>query len=548
MTVNFRSETKLADPVYDYIIVGAGSSGSALAGRLAEKTKYRILLLEAGPKDYHPYLKIPIGYGRVFYDNRFNWKFTTEPEPQLNGSQMYWPRGKVLGGSSAINAMVYVRGNKCDFDEWGRFAPGWSWSHVEPYFRKMEDWQGPKNQNRGQSGPLSISNISDKVHSLTLRYLEAAQEVGYKFNKDYNSGDIEGACIYQITTKNGMRESSATAYLKKFRRSRYLKILSKAQATKIICEDGLAVGVEYLHKGVVQRAKAEAEVILSAGALLSPHLLQISGIGPEKLLKANGIEVKSNLQNVGQNLSDHLGLDHTLRVNKPSLNQTLRPLHKKFAVALEYFFTRKGPLSMSINQGGGFIKSHEGLDMPDLQLYFSPLSYSTSPEGKRPLMKPDSYPAVRLGFNLCKPTSKGRVEIYSPNALLPPKYYGNYLATEEDRQGMVRGIRLMRKISGAPALRSLIIDEESPGLDLESDEELLDFARGNASTVFHQCGTCRMGRDPLMSVVDEKLRVRGIRSLRVADASIFPTITSGNTNAASIMVGEKAADLVLADL
>ncbi len=548
MSVYFKTGTKVSETRFDYIIIGAGSAGSALAGRLAENTKLRILLLEAGPKDYHPYLKIPIGYGRVFFDDRFNWKFTTEPEPQMYGSQMYWPRGKVLGGSSAINAMVFVRGHQRDFDEWGASASGWSWADVEPYFRRMEHWQGIHNQNRGLFGPVSISNVSDKVHPLTQRYLEAAQQIGFKLNDDYNSGDLEGACIYQITTSNGVRVSSATAYLKKFRRTKHLKILTQAQATKILFEDQRAVGVEYVHKGTVRRAKAESEVILSAGALLSPHLLQVSGIGPEKLLKAHGVEVLVDSQNVGRNLSDHLGLDHTLQVNKPSLNQTLRPLYGKLAVALEYIFTRKGPLSMSLNQGGGFVKSQKGLDVPDLQLYFSPLSYSTAPKGTRPLMKPDPYPAVRLGFNLCKPTSMGLVEICSSNALLPPKFYGNYLATEEDREGMIRGMRLMRKISEAPALKNLITLEESPGLHLQSDEELLDFARRDASTVFHQCGTCRMGSDPLTSVVDEALRVRGVRCLRVADASAFPTIPTGNTNAASVMVGEKAADLILADL
>ena len=367
-------------------------------------------------------------------------------------------------------------------------------------------------------------------------------------NDDYNSGDLEGACIYQITTKNGMRASTSTAYLKKFHHCKYLKILTQAQATKIIFKNRRAVGAEYFHKGVVRRAKAKAEVILSAGALLSPQLSQVSGIGPKKLLKANGIKVKCDLQNVGRNLYDHVGLDHTFRVYKPSLNQTLRSFHGKIAVALEYIFTRKGPLSMSLNQRGGFVKSHKSLEVPDLQLYFSPLSYSTSPKGLRSLMTPDPYPAVRLGFNLCKPTSKGHVEIHSPNALLPPKFYGNYLTTEEDRQGMLRGMRLTRKISEAPTLKKLIIDEESPGLDLQSDEELLDFARRHASTVFHQCGTCRMGKDPLNSVVDERLRVWGVSNLRVVDASIFPTITTGNTNAAAIMVGEKAADLVLAGL
>ena len=396
-----RGKPIVSQMTFDYVIVGAGSSGSALAGRLAENPRISILVIEAGGSDLNPMIHMPIGYGKLFYDSRVNWKFETEPEVNLTGKPMYWPRGKVLGGSSSINAMVYVRGHPNDFNEWGEVAPGWSWTDLEPYFRKMESWQGGYDQTRGGSGPLSVTDVSEKVHPLTNAYLKAAKQLGFPVNLDYNGQAMDGATIYQTTTLKGFRASAYGAYLRPKKNQNNIQILTNSYAKKVIIEDKKAVGVEYYHKGQTKIARVNREVILSAGALLSPQLLQLSGIGPAPLLKSHNIKVLHHLPDVGQHLKDHLGIDHTLLVNQPSLNQVLRPLHGKIRVGLEYIFKRTGPLSMSVNQGGGFVKSDPSLKAPDLQLYFSPLSYSLAPNGKRPMMSPDPFAAVRLGFNPC---------------------------------------------------------------------------------------------------------------------------------------------------
>jgi choline dehydrogenase len=310
---------------YDYVIVGAGSSGSALAGRLAADNKIKILLLEAGPKDHNPYVKLPIGYGKLFYDQNVNWKFNTEPEKNLHGKRMYWPRGKVLGGSSSINAMVFARGSKNDFDEWGDHATGWHWQDVEPFFRKMETWRGTSSQGRGNSGPIQVTDVSQHAHTLTSCYLEATEQVGINKNPDYNTGDIEGSFVYQINTHKGIRSSASYAYLSPRKKNKNLVVITKAHVKKILFKGTKAVGVEYSYKGNTKVVNASKEVILSAGALASPQLLQVSGIGPARSLKDLNIEVISDLPDVGLHLKDHIGLDHTLLTKQPSLNQILRP-------------------------------------------------------------------------------------------------------------------------------------------------------------------------------------------------------------------------------
>ena len=532
------------DGIFDYVIVGAGSTGSTLAGRLAENPQLKILVIEAGGSDLHPMIRMPIGYGKLFYDPKVNWRFQTEPEPALTGKPMYWPRGKVLGGSSSINAMVYVRGHPNDFNEWGAVAPGWSWKDLEPYFRKMENWKGGPDQARGGSGPLSVTDVSDKVHPLTNIYLKAASQLGFPVNTDYNSTDMEGANIYQTTTDKGFRASAYTAYLRPVKNQVNIQVLTNAHAKKILLKGKKAIGIEYSHKGKTKIVHTNREVILSAGALLSPQLLQLSGIGPAPLLQRHNVEVLHHSPDVGQHLKDHLGIDHTLLVNQSSLNQTLRPVWGKIRVGLEYLLKQTGPLSMSVNQGGGFVKSDPSLTFPDLQLYFSPLSYTVAPHGKRPMMSPDPFAAVRLGFNPCKPTSQGSIEIKSNDAFVAPKFFGNYLSTDYDLEMMLKGMRLMRKFTQTPALKEIVTKEHSPGQTVQSDAEMIAFARQNAGTVFHQCGTCRMGKDPSSSVVDQNLRVHGVEGLRVADASVFPTIPSGNINAAAILVGEKAAAIL----
>ena len=538
-------EGKLGD--FDYIIVGGGSSGATLAGRLSSNPSVKVLLLEAGPSDGSLKIKVPLGYGSLFYDQKFNWKYETEPEAELNGRKMYWPRGKVLGGSSAINAMVYVRGHQNDFKDWEKVAPSWSWSNVEPLFKKIEAWKGKSSSARGSSGPVGVSNVERDVHPLTNKYLEAGQELGFPLNGDYNGSHMEGVSVYQTTIANGLRVSSASAYISKRNSGRNLRVITNAHVTKLIFDGRRATGVCFSQGNRETTVLTDGEVILSAGALNSPHLLYLSGLGPANELQPHGISVLQDMPHVGRHLQDHIGVDFTLAVNRPSLNQKLRPVLGKFLVGLEYLFFKSGPLAMSLNQAGGFVKSDPSLEAPDLQLYFSPLSYSTAPQGKRPLMSPDPYPAVRLGFNPTKPTSEGWISLKSSDPFESPKFVGNYLSTEEDKKVMISGMHLMRKFLKTKAMRDIVEEELSPGSDFYDDKSFMDFARSEGGTVFHQCGTCRMGKDISSSVVDESLKVHGIDGLRVADASIFPRITTGNTNAPSIMVGEKAADIILAE-
>ena len=538
-------EGKLGD--FDYIIVGGGSSGATLAGRLSSNPSVKVLLLEAGPSDGSLKIKVPLGYGSLFYDQKFNWKYETEPEAELNGRRMYWPRGKVLGGSSAINAMVYVRGHQNDFKDWAKVAPSWSWSNVEPLFKKIEAWKGKSSSARGSSGPVGVSNVERDVHPLTNKYLEAGQELGFPLNRDYNGSHMEGVSVYQTTIANGLRVSSASAYISKRNSGRNLRVITNAHVTKLIFDGRRATGVCFSQGNRETTVLTDGEVILSAGALNSPHLLYLSGLGPANELQPHGISVLQDMPHVGRHLQDHIGVDFTLAVNRPSLNQKLRPVLGKFLVGLEYLFFKSGPLAMSLNQAGGFVKSDPSLEAPDLQLYFSPLSYSTAPQGKRPLMSPDPYPAVRLGFNPTKPTSEGWISLKSSDPFESPKFIGNYLSTEEDKKVMISGMHLMRKFLKTKAMRDIVEEELSPGSDFNDDKSFMDFARSEGGTVFHQCGTCRMGKDISSSVVDESLKVHGIDGLRVADASIFPRITTGNTNAPSIMVGEKAADIILAE-
>ena len=538
-------EGKLGD--FDYIIIGGGSSGATLAGRLSSNPSVKVLLLEAGPSDGSLKIKVPLGYGSLFYDQKFNWKYETEPEAELTGRKMYWPRGKVLGGSSAINAMVYVRGHQNDFKDWAKVAPSWSWSNVEPLFKKIEAWKGKSSSARGSSGPVGVSNVERDVHPLTNKYLEAGQELGFPLNRDYNGSHMEGVSVYQTTIANGLRVSSASAYISKRNSGRNLRVITNAHVTKLIFDGRRAIGVCFSQGNRETTVLTDGEVILSAGALNSPHLLYLSGLGPANELQPHGISVLQDMPHVGRHLQDHIGVDFTLAVNRPSLNQKLRPVLGKFLVGLEYLFFKSGPLAMSLNQAGGFVKSDPSLEAPDLQLYFSPLSYSTAPQGKRPLMSPDPYPAVRLGFNPTKPTSEGWISLKSSNPFESPKFVGNYLSTEEDKKVMISGMHLMRKFLKTKAMRDIVEEELSPGSDFNDDKSFMDFARSEGGTVFHQCGTCRMGKDISSSVVDESLKVHGIDGLRVADASIFPRITTGNTNAPSIMVGEKAADIILAE-
>ncbi|MBS9716006.1 GMC family oxidoreductase [Pseudohalocynthiibacter aestuariivivens] len=532
---------------YDYIIVGAGSAGSVLANRLSENEKNSVLVLEAGGSDCSFWVQLPIGYGKTFHDERFNWKYTTEPDPGLNGNRIYWPRGKVMGGSSSINAMVYVRGHPLDYDDWAKVAPGWGWSDVAPIFRKVEDWAGGADGVRGEGGPLHVHDISNEVHGLTRTYLTAAKQAGIRFNLDYNGEYMEGASLYQITTRNGRRESTSRSYLRPALRRRNLDLQLEAHVTRVLFEGRQASGVEFTQGGEKKTAKAKREVILCGGAINSPQLLQLSGVGPESLLRNLGIPVVQASPEVGRNLMDHLGFGHHYKANVPTLNQDLNSVLGKLRAGLQYLLRRSGPLSLSLNQGGGFVRIDTNADRPDTQLYFSPCSFTSAPVGTRPVMTLDPFKGFMIGFNPCKPTSAGHLRIRSADPFETPEMHANYLATEYDCRIMLAGSKLLRKIARSPALDAAIELEIPVATSAMQDDELLSFIRENASTVFHQCGTCRMGTDASANVVDARLRVHGVHGLRVADASVFPTIPTGNINAPAIMVGEKAAEITLED-
>jgi len=530
----------------DYIVVGAGSAGSVLANRLSADGKSRVLVLEAGGSERSFWISMPIGYGKTFYDDRFNWKYLTEPEAALGGRRSYWPRGKVLGGSSSINAMVYARGHPGDFDDWAAAgATGWDWASVAPYFERMEDWAGGAKDGRGSGGPLAVADVRDEVHPLCRSYLQAAREAQLPVTEDYNGTQMEGAAIYQITTRGGLRASTARCYLRPAMRRHNVAVLTRAQATRILFEDGRAVGVEYRRGGAWQVTRARREVILSAGAINSPQLLQLSGIGPGALLQGLGIAPYRDSPAVGQNLQDHLGYDLLYRARVPTLNQVLGPWWGRLRTGLQFLLLRRGPLTLSVNQGGGFIRSQPELTRPDLQLYFSPVSYTRAPTGKRPLMSPDPFPGLFLGFSPCRPTSRGSLRLSSPDPFAAPEIRANYLDTEDDWAAMLEGVRVVRRLAETPALRAVIEREIRPGPEAQDEAALRAAIRDHASTVYHPSCTCRMGADPEASAVDPDLRVHGVAGLRVVDASVFPCVTSGNINAPTIMLAEKAADCIL---
>jgi choline dehydrogenase len=533
---------------YDYVIVGAGSAGCVLANRLSASGRLRVLLLEAGPGDRSIWLRMPIGYGRSFYNPRVNWMYRTEPDPGLAGRQIYWPRGKVLGGSSAINAMVFIRGHPGDFDDWAAAGnPGWGWNDVLPYFKKLEDNGAGADEWRATGGPVHVEDASAEYHPLCRTYIEAAREAGFGFTPDFNGASLEGVGLYQITTRKGWRVSAARAYLDPARRRANLAVETGAMAMRIVFEGRKAVAVRYRRHGTERLAAARREVILSAGSIGSPLLLQASGVGPAGLLNTLGVDVVHANAAVGANLQDHLCIDHLYRSRVPTLNQDLRPWLGKIRVGLQYVLSRRGPLSLSVNQGGGFVRSRPELARPNIQLYFCPVSYTRTPPGKRPLMSPDPFPGLLLSAQPCRPASRGSLRLRTRDIADPPIIEPNSLSVASDRDEMIEGALLLRRLAATPSLSAVIEGEIAPGPQSQSREALLEDIRRRASTVYHPVGTCRMGPEHGSSVVDARLRVHGIGCLRVVDASIFPNLTSGNTNAPTMMVGEKGADLVLAD-
>lgn len=533
---------------FDFVVVGAGSSGCVLAERLTADGRHRVALVEAGGSDLRFWVQTPLGYGKTFHDPSLTWPLRTEPDPGLAGRTEYWPRGKVLGGSSSINAMVWIRGAPRDYDDWAAAgATGWGWADVAPVFRAIEDCEGGADEWRGAGGPVHVSDPARFAHPLARRFVQAGMEAGLPFNPDFNGASQEGVGIYRTTIKGGRRMSAARAFLRPALRRANLAVLTRAHACRVLFEGRRAVGVEIDRGGRREVLRARREVILSAGSIGSPGLLERSGVGDGARLRALGIDTALHAPAVGEHLQDHLGINYVYRSREPSLNERLRPWSGKLVAGLDYLLRRRGPLALSLNQGGGFARTRPGLDRPNVQLYLQAITTFTARQGERPLLTPDPFPGFALGLSNCSARSRGRIHIVSPDPHAPPRIEPNGLSDPLDVQDALEGVKLLRRLAAQPALRDAIVEELQPGPAARTDEELIADFRARCGTVYHPCATCRIGPEGPGAVVDPRLRVHGAEGLRVIDASVFPSVIVGNTNAAAIMTGAKGAAMVLED-
>ncbi|MDA8587267.1 GMC family oxidoreductase N-terminal domain-containing protein [Rhodobacteraceae bacterium] len=528
---------------FDFVVVGAGSAGCALANRLSECGKYSVALLEAGPTDSSPWIHIPIGYFRTMDNPRSDWCYKTQADPGIAGRSIPWPRGRVLGGSSSINGLLYVRGQPEDYDGWSQMGcTGWSWDDVLPFFKRSESWEGSDTSGlRGEDGPLSVQH-SRLTRDVVDKWVEAAVAAGYRSNPDYNGPEQEGVGHFQLTMKGGRRCSSAAAYLTPFRSRKNLHVITDIQTEKILIEDGRAVGVRSRHKGQMKDVSARCEVILCAGAIGSPQILMLSGIGDSDELKSHGIDVKVDLKGVGKNLQDHLQARPVFKTDLTTINTETSNIFKQAMIALQYLTTQRGPMTMAASLGTGFLKTEDHLATPDIQFHIQPWSADKPADG------PHNFSAFTSSVLQLRPESAGHLSLTSADIDDHPEIHPNYLSTETDCRTIVKGIQIARKIARTEPLKSHITEEHAPGdgIAFDDEEATLDWARRTSVTIYHPTGTCKMGIDP-MAVLDPTLRVKGIRGLRVADASIMPRIVSGNTNAPAVMIGEMASALVLKD-
>jgi choline dehydrogenase len=525
---------------FDYIIVGAGSAGCVLADRLSASGRDKVLLLEAGPADNHFWIHVPLGYGKLFQDARVNWMYQTEPEPELNGRNVIAPRGKVLGGSSSINGLLYVRGQHEDFDHWRQLGnAGWSFDDVLPFFRKAEDQQRGADRLHGSGGPLAVSDV--KPHKLCEAFIGAAQQAGFPRTNDFNGETQQGAGYFQLTARNGRRCSTARGYLKPARGRANLSVESSALATRILFEGRRAVGVEYRQNGALRQARASGEVILSGGAFNSPQLMQLSGVGPADLLRRHGVNVVADMPGVGADLQDHFQVRFNYRCTEPiTVNDMMAKKHRQVMAGLRWLLFRDGPLSIGAGYAGGFFKTDPSLPTPDVQLHF--ILFSAESVGQ----KLHPFPGFLTSVCQLRPRSRGHVHIKSADPAAAPAIAMRYLSDPFDQEVIVAGMKLTRNIMSQPAIARYIAEELNPGAGVQTEAQMLAAARDKGTTVFHPTSTCRMGPDA-KAVVDERLRVKGFDGLRVMDASIMPALVSGNTNAAVIMIAEKGAAMLLED-
>ncbi len=522
----------------DYVIVGAGSSGCIMAARLTEDPATHVTLLEAGGEDRNMWIHIPLGYGRTITDKRVNWCYETEPDPNVNNRKIFWPRGKVLGGSSSINGLVYIRGQAEDFDHWRQLGnAGWSFDDVLPYFRRAEDQIRGASDLHGTNGPLAVSDVHD-YDPISKAFIKSALDLGFPRNDDFNGASQEGAGYYQLTTRNGRRCSTAVGYLRPARSRPNLRVETNALAEQILFEGRRATGVRFRQNGAPRTVHARREVILCGGAINSPQLLLLSGVGPAQHLTDMGIAVHHDLPGVGQNVQDHYQTRIVEKCRFPiTVNDIMLSRWKMLKTGLQYFLFRKGPLTIAAAQAGLFARTRPELATPDLQ--FATVIFSAD----RPAEGLHKFSGFSVVVYQLRPENRGELKLKSPDPSAPPAMHPNYLSTETDRRTIVDGLKLARRLLSTPDMQHFIASEYIPGPQVQTDDELLAYVRQYGSTVFHPTSTCKMGSDP-MSVVDNALNVHGLDALRVVDASIMPAVVSGNTNAAAIMIAEKAADMV----
>jgi len=529
----------------DFLIVGAGSAGCVLANRLSENPANRVILLEAGGRDLNPWIHVPVGYFKTLHNPNTDWCYKSEPDSGLNGRSLDWPRGKTLGGSSSINGLLYVRGQKEDYNRWAqRGNKGWGYDDVLPLFKRSESYEKGADDYHGGDGGLSVSMIRAKS-DISEAFIDAAMEMGVPRNYDYNGEEQEGVSYFHQTARGGFRCSTARAFLNPAKKRPNLEVITHAHTEALIFdpkEPRRVIGVRYSRKGQMQEALLNqgGEVILSAGAIGSPQILELSGIGRGDVLKKAGVEVRHELPGVGEALQDHLQIRLVYEVNAQTLNDAINRFVPRMGIGLNYVLFRKGPMSLGASQVCIFAKSMDGLETPDIQFHFQPLS------ADKPGIEMHPFSGITSSVCQLRPESRGHIHIASPKASDYPKIVPNYLSATADQLCAIRAVKFARAMTQTKALSPYIVREHVPGNNPQSDEELLQCARDISQTIYHPTSTCRMGNDS-QAVVDDRLRVHGIEGLRVADASIMPDIVSGNTNAPAIMIGEKASVMILED-
>ncbi|MEI4232099.1 GMC family oxidoreductase [Roseovarius sp. D22-M7] len=533
---------------FDYVIVGAGSAGCVLADRLTRDGRHRVLLLESGGSDARLWIKVPIGYAFNVGNPALNWGYRTQPDAELDGRVTPWPRGRVIGGSGSINAMAYVRGLPCDFDDWAAAgATGWGWDTVRSVYDRMETRHAPDATGRRTaqgSGPVWVSDLSEQMNPFSRTFLEAARDIDLPLSDDMNAEAGEGVTYYRSNVRRGRRWSSADAFLRTAKGRPNLKVITGAEAQRIERLNGQGNLLYYRHGGRDRTVRARREILVSAGAINTPKLLQLSGIGPAALLRSRGVPVVRDLPQVGCGLQDHLAVSYQFHATRPTLNAALGSMTGRLRAGLDYVLRRRGPLAVPVNQVGGFVRSAPDRAGPDVQLFCNPASYEMSPAGRPVLDREQGY---LISAQPCRPTSRGAVRIASPDPGDAPLIEANSLATEGDRDAALRASRLLQRLAMAPSLRAVTRAAKLPDLTCLDDDGLMAAFRARASTVYHASCTCRMGHGPEDSVLDARLQVHGVPGLRVVDASAFPNVTSGNTNAPTMMLAMRAADLILQD-